>query len=133
MSSPIDFGPPSVHPGRMNQLNPTPVVGFWRHRLSLPGTWAVAVAVFFGVLVALYGRGAPVYPVLFLLPVILSAIPLTALTLRWAVGLRIAAWGVLTLAGLTIGLSTIPSWFFMGLSATIGLVHLRNRRNEPAA
>jgi len=117
----------------MNQRDPAPVGGFWRHRRNIPGTWAVAVAVFFGVLVALYGRGAPVYPVLFLLPVVLSAIPLAASTLRWAVGLRIAAWGVLTLTGLTIGLSTLPSWFFMGLSATIGLVHLRNRPNESAA
>lgn len=115
----------------MHQRDPAPVGGFWRHRRSLPGTWAVAVAVFFGVLVALYGLSVPVYPVLFLLPLILSVIPLTASTLQWAVGLRIAAWGVLTLTGLTIGLSTIPSWFFMGLSAAIGLVRLRLARETP--
>lgn len=100
----------------------------WRRRWHIAGTWAVVAAVFFAILVALYGvvMLLPVCPVLFFLPLVFSVIPLAATTLPWAVVLRVLAWVALTITGLVIGLSTVPSWLLMGLAAIIGVANLRN-------
>lgn len=98
--------------------------GVWNRRWNVPGTWAVMAAVFFAILVALYGLVPPVYPVLFLLPLVLCVIPLAVTISPWVIILRILAWIALTITGLVIGLSVIPCWVFMGISVIVSAANL---------